>query len=397
MDCKKAKQYMSDYKDFRLPKRAAIRLDAHICGCSRCTHEMDILNQTSLHLKVAYPEITAPIGFSSRVMSEISRSSRRPAPMVVPFKLKRLLMPVAVMAASAILIIGLYYEGAFMTVSPAIEEQPQALIEEVPYQNGNVIDAHNVAEDNETAMLPPLVLPEEPADSELTVEAPHKSVDVEDNVAVVENTPVTIDIPAFREKPVDHSLETVSHIQGTNGYTAITDSSFVDIIPLDERIETNKADLTEIPDFSIFMPRDRIINSISVNVFVGRIDEALEHIERIELLYGIVPDMTETNLLGDGTIAMSRSYTIPSKFVNSIVVGMSSIGAASEVKRSSIDITADYKEMIDAHIKLIRELSATGEGVSELKDLISQMMRLDNMARHEVSNIILTIEDKIDF
>ena len=350
---------------------------------------MDILHQTSLYLKAVYPEITAPIGFSSRVMSEISRSSRRPVPMAVPFKLKRLLMPVAVMAASAILIIGLYFEGAFMTVSPAIEEQPQALIEEVPYQNGNVIDAHNVAEDNETALLPPLVLPEE-------VETPHKSDDVAGNIAVVAITPVAPDTPVLREKPADHSLAAVSNIQKGNGDTAITDSS-VDIIPLDERIETIKTDLTEIPDISIFIPRTRIVNSVSVNVVVGRIDEALKFLERIELVYGMVPDVTETNLLGDGTISMIRSYTIPRSFVNSIVVGMSSIGEISEVKRSSIDITADYKELLDAHIKLIRELSATGEGVSELKDLISHMVLLDNMARHEVSNIIITIEDNIDF
>ena len=128
MDCKKAKQYMSDCKDFRLPERVAIRLSAHICECSKCSHEMDILHKQASHLKMLYPDITAPIGFSSRVMDEISRSSRLPVRVVVPFKLKRLLMPVAAMAACAAMIIGLYYEGAFVTVLPAVYEQPQALI-----------------------------------------------------------------------------------------------------------------------------------------------------------------------------------------------------------------------------------------------------------------------------
>ena len=156
----------------------------------------------------------------------------------------------------------------------------------------------------------------------------------------------------------------------------------------------NEAD---IPDASVFMPRRRVIDSVSVNVSVGTINSGLLKLEQRERFFGISADFEVAEISSDGTIVVMRSYLVPNSQVNSFVIHVSSVGSAVEVKRDRVDITQDYQRMLDLHRQSIINMTATGQGAAEVNQLVADLMFFDERSREGVQNVVVWLIDGIEF
>lgn len=362
------------------------------------------------NLKAIYKDAEAPEGFSSRVMSRIDSPSKG-----ISFKLRRGLRPALAIAACFVLALGMYLAGSglpgvtpsqdLQTAEVPFEEEPVPGVQigqETPYVNGDV----------------PVLIAEAEKDS---LELPSVSIDpASGDVLLAENgqAEVAPDPQATAEAPVSNppvGVRLVNAAEGnndsdsagpsfrkpepivTNGYSHTTAEKPVDIVPLTEQELAFVLSEKEIPHPSVFISRRRVIDSLSVNVSVGTINNALRKIDERERIFGISADTEATELRADGTIVVMRSYIVPTTLANAFIINVSTIGGSDVIKRDSADITEDYNRMLDMHRDLMTDLARTGQGVREINKIAEELLFLDERAKDGVKNVVVWLEDSVDF
>jgi len=361
------------------------------------------------NLKAIYKDVKAPVGFSSRVMVKITAETVKMRSSDKSFGLMRRLRPAIAIAASFILITAIYLAGVGMRVFAPTEDLRTAesplpdaqTINEVPYVNGDrpVL----IAETEDPLDLPPVTV--YPAAEKIPLAESARTEDVPDVVATVQtpvsDTPVDVRLVAVTEDsnggfPVPALRE--HKPAATNGYShAISSNKPVEIVPLVEEQAAFVLSEADIPHPSVFMSRRRVIDSLSVNVSVGTINNALRKIDERERLFGVSADTEATELRADGTIVVMRSYVLPNAIANAFVTNVSAIGSSDGIKRNRVDITKDYNRMLDIHRDFLLNLAGTGQGMRDLNEIAGKLVYLDKRAKDGVKNVVVWLEDGVDF
>lgn len=361
------------------------------------------------NLKAIYKDTKAPAGFSSRVMQRITAEAVRTRPSGISFGLMRRLRPAIAIAASFILITGIYLAGFGMPVLAPTEDLRTAetplpdaqTAKEAPYVNGG--RPLLIAEAEDLLDLPPVTV--YPAAEDMPLAESARVEDVPDAVATVQ-TPVSdppVDVrlvadtvdsngdsapPALREhKPA-----------AANGYShAVAADKPPVIAPLAEQDASFVLSEADIPHPSVFMSRRRVIESLSVNISVGTINNALRKLKERESLFGITADTEAADIRSDGTIIMMRSYIVPTSLANAFIAHINAVGSSGGIKRDRADITQEYNRMLDSHRDLMIDMARTGQGVREINEIAEELLFFDERAKDGVKNVVVWLEDGVDF
>ena len=350
------------------------------------------------NLKAIYKDAKAPEGFSLCVMQRIKVQAQSSPSKDVSFSLRRALRPAIAVAACFVLALGMYIAaGGLPGVSPVedlrtaeapAEDEPKRdvqIVEEVPYINGDgpalMAEAKEVPVD-----LPPVIV-EPPLDNASIAQNGQNNDLPADNVPLLTVSAVNGDSALRRSEPAV-----------ANGHShAVTSDKPVEIVPLTEIQSSFVLSEADIPDTSLFVPRRRVINSVSVNISVGTINKAKLMLEQRERLFGISADVESAEIRSDGTIVTMRSYLVPNSQVNSFVTHVSSVGSAVQIKRDSMDITQDFQRMLGLHRESIINMTATGQGISSVNEIVADLMFLDKRSHEGVQNVVVWLEDAVDF
>jgi len=343
-------------------------------------------------LKMIYKDVKAPDGFSVRVMLKIKSESVQALPSNTSSRLLRRLRPALAIAACFILLLGLYLSNMIMPGVPSIDEREVVQVPfegEIPYVNGD--DPFVMVEPSEKPEVIPFpVIPLAPsADAPL---AQNGQADGLPDTAVDQETPALIPSPPLQDSPVAVRLVTASQDNGG----AVSEPSLLPQL-LAEKVTPFIVDEADIPDASVFMPRRRVIDSVSVNIGVGTINKAKVILEQREQFFGISADFEAVEISSDGAIVAMRSYLVPNSQVNSFVTHVSSVGSAVEVKRDRVDITQDYQRILDLHRQSIINMTATGQGAAEVNQLVADLMFFNERSREGVQNVVVWLIDGVDF
>lgn len=391
MDCKKSRKLMSDRLDSRLPENESSRFDLHNDTCRQCKESYEEVAYIGTLLKVSYPAAAAPAGFSARVMNRIETEEIRKE-FVFPTWFKISLGPVAAMTLSAALLYGIFFAPRALAPVNVPDEQARVIEEvELPFvQENGLEEIVPSLEDSLTVVLPV----EEPDVVIAHVEATQEEVEVEP----VYLEPVVLTPPTQEREPdgvVNGDKPAALPVNGA----AIKVPSVA--IPINDGVvyleEENVFQYAGIPDSSVFKSRKRVIDAAAVSVAVRRIDSSLPELERLAQNNGLTPDMTINSIRDDGTIVVMRSFVVPVRLANTFINSVRSIGDASSVKRSSLDITGEYSDMLATHRQLIGERILDSKDVSQINTLISELVMLDNRSKPGFLNVVVWLEDGVDF
>jgi len=350
------------------------------------------------NLKAIYKDAKAPEGFSLRVMQRIKSQVQGSPSKDVSFTLRRALRPAIAVAACFVLALGMYLAAGGLPGVDPVEDLRTAevpvgdepipdvrIVEEVPYINGDRPALMAQAKE-EPVDLPPVIV-EPPLDNASIGQNAQNNDLPADNVPLVTVAAVNGDSALRRAEPAV-----------TNGHShAVTADKPVVIVPLAEIQPSFVLSEADIPDTSLFMPRRRVINSVSVNLSVGTINKAKLMLEQRERLFGISADVEAAEIRSDGTIVTMRSYLVPNSQVNSFVTHVSGVGSAVQIKRDSIDITQDYQRMLGLHRESIINTTATGQGAAEVNQLAADLMFFNERSREGVQNVVVWLIDGVDF
>ena|GEM_PF-2361869 len=358
-------------------------------------------------LKMIYKDVKTPDGFNSRVMLRIKAEKIQSLPLSLPSRITRDLRPYIAIAACFVLLVGLYFAGSGLPgVSPIDDKEAvNVLVEADPPSDIKIADRVPYLNGEEPLVLTIPSNEGQPVAEDSLVQNGQVN-DVADTPAVVEipvaepSEPVLLEaIAQTNDRP---TLEAPSVIKpepsAANGYAAMTVKDPITEIKLVEdtalTFVLNEAD---IPDYSLFMPRRRVIDSVSINIGVGTINSGLLKLEQRERLFDISADAELTEIRSDGTIVMTRSYVVPASLANAFVTQLSTLGEAVRLNRGSLDITQDYSRLLDAHRDLITDFAATGKGANDINKLVAELMFFDERSREGVRNVVVVLEDGVDF
>jgi len=357
-------------------------------------------------LKMIYKDVKAPDGFNSRLMLRIKAEKVQSLPLRLPSRLARDLRPYIAIAACFVLLVGLYFAGSGLPgVSPIddkeavnvhVEADPSLdikIAEREPYLNGEeplVLtipsnEGQPVAEDSLAQNGQLNDVADTPAVIEIPVAEPSEPVLLE-AIAQTDDRP-TLKVPSARPEP-----------SAANGYSALTvKDPITEIKLIEDTALTLVLSEADIPDISVFMPRRRVIDSVSVNISVGTINSGVIKLEQRERLFNFSADTELTEIRSDGTIVMTRSYVVPASLANAFVTQLSTLGDYVRINRNTLDITQDYSRLLDAHRNLITHFAATGQGAGEINKLVAELMFFDERSREGVRNVVVVLEDGVDF
>ena len=343
-------------------------------------------------LKIIYKDVNAPDGFSLRVMLKVKAEAVRTMPSSASLHLLRRLRPALAIAACFVLLVGLYLTDVISPGVPSIEERETVQVPfegEIPYINGDspVVKAETA---EKPEVIPAPVIPVTPSADLALVQ--NGQADGLPDTAVAQETPALIPLPPLQDSPVAVRLVTASQDNGG----AVSEPSLLPQ-PLAEKVTPFIVDEADIPDSSVFMPRRRVIDSVSVNIGVGTINKAKAILEQRERFFGISADFEVAEISSDGAIVAMRSYLVPNSQVNSFVTHVSSVGSAVEVKRDRVDITQDYQRILDLHRQSIINMTATGQGAAEVNQLVADLMFFNERSREGVQNVVVWLIDGVDF
>ena len=358
-------------------------------------------------LKMIYKDVKTPDGFNSRVMLRIKAEKIQSLPLSLPSRITRDLRPYIAIAACFVLLVGLYFAGSGLPgVSPIDDKEAvnvPVVADKEPYLNGDVSLISEIEEEPSDLTIPSNE--GQPVAEDSLVQNGQVN-DVADTPAVVEipvaepSEPVLLEaIAQTNDRP---TLEVPSVVKpepsAANGYAAMTVKDPITEIKLVEdtalTFVLNEAD---IPDYSLFMPRRRVIDSVSINIGVGTINSGLLKLEQRERLFDISADAELTEIRSDGTIVMTRSYVVPAALANAFVTQLSMLGEVVGLNRGSLDITQDYSRLLDAHRDLITDFAATGKGANDINKIVAELMLFDERSREGVRNVVVVLEDGVDF
>lgn len=395
MDCKMIKKYLSDKVDLRLSQKIESRISAHTSQCRACEHDVELYAATRSLLKSVYPDVIAPSGFSSRVMATIGKGAAKPVYPIWSLRSNKILVPAAAIAACAVLITGLYFQGAFLPAFPGSsdERQAQILQEEILREDESVTDEQSYV--NGEMPLPQaekeVVKVESPSGEIIT--AQNEQNELQPTDILVQEIPELKHPVADQSVPSPESKNRVSVTRTSREQAKPT----ISIVPISSESQTSAFVWPEIPHPSVFIPRERKINTVSITMDVGRIDRVLTEVEDRERLFRVMPEMTVTDLRGDGTIVMMKSYIIPLTHANLFIDSMKALGDTAEVQKSTVDMTLEYDNMLRTHRKLISDVSDGGEDASDINELISQMIVINERSKENVVHVVVWMRDSIDF
>jgi len=415
MDTKRIKKRISDMIGLRLPVKKQTLPEPAESVYSSLRRDSDIQFNQGIILKRIYKDVKAPDSFSSCVMLRIRKEKLKALPLRFSLRLTRDLRPVAAVAACFVLIAGLYFGGAFLPAVPFEDEREtvQTPVEGVdpldiqtaekhPYVNGDgpILSADT---QEEPADVPAPATEVQPAVN--TLLAQNGQVDDLSDDAVTLEAPVIGSSDQVRLVTVSQDNDNADAEEpalpdsfSANGYSrAEAVSKPLEIAPLANENAAFVLSEADIPDTSLFMPRKRVIDSVSVSITVGTINNALRKLEEREQLFEVFADNEATEIRTDGTIVVMRSYVVPKSLESSFIAQVSALGEAAKIKRDSIDITQDYNLMLASHRDYIADLAATGQGVRKINDIVAELVFFDKRANEGVRNVVVWLEDAVDF
>jgi len=366
-------------------------------------------------LKMIYKDVEVPDGFSARVMLRIKAEKVQSLPLSIPSRLARDLRPYIAIAACFVLLVGLYFAGSGLPGVSPIDEKEAVIVpveadpsldikiaDRQPYLNGDV-SLTSEREEKPADLLSPSNENQPVVEDSLAQNG--QLNDVADTSAVIEipvvepSEPVMlVAIAQTDDRPTLKDPSTKPDPPAANGYADMTvKDPITEIKLIEDTALTFVLNEADIPDLSVFMPHRRVIDSVSVNISVGTINSGVLKLEQRERLFDISADVEVTEIRPDGTIVIMRSYVLPTSFANAFVTQLSALGDDARLIRNSLDITQDYTRLLDAHRELIADLPATGQGVDEINRLVSELKLFDERSREGVRNVVVFLEDAVDF
>jgi len=340
-------------------------------------------------------------------MLRITTEKVQPLPLSIPSRLARDLRPYIAVAACFVLLVGLYFAGSGLPGVSPIEDNEAVNVPFVtdsePYLNGNV--SLTLESDEESSDLP---IPSNEGQSvaENSLAQNGQVNDIADTPAVIEipveqpSEPVLLEaIAQTNDRPTSEAPSVIKpDLPAANGYALMTvNDKITETMPIEDKALTFILSEADIPDSSLFIPRRRVVDSLSVNISVGTINSGLLKLEQRERLFDISPDFVITEIRSNGTIVMIRSYVVPTMFANAFVTQLSMLGENVKLNRGSLDITQDYFKLLDAHRDLIIDMSATGKGADEINKLVAELRFFDERSHEGVRNVVVMLEDGVDF
>ncbi len=355
-------------------------------------------------LKAVYPDMKAPSGFAFSVMEDV-RHLNTQVPFVIPAWFGKTLRPVAAIALSAALIFGLFaHDGTDLDVIPAEGGQI--------YENGNETDEPailvepDISGNNQFVQAEPTEPSDEPEMEDISqqtqdtseppaIQDPQINLDVTiGNEAVAEATPK-------QDKPLAFETVAVSPLSpvSSNGNMKVIDDipESITIGRLDREPVIIAFNEAVIPDPSVFVRRERIIEVESIRLSVQRIDKVFSRIEGRAEFFNVKSDMTVTNIRDDGTIIVMKSFNVPSGLADIFVTHIAAFGKVSERDSSRLDITSEYSQMLDEQSELINEVLKTGNKAQELRGLINDLIFFEQRSKPGTKNVVVWLEDGVDF
>jgi len=405
MNCKQITRLMSDKIDLLLPRKVEKQFDIHTRECSLCDTDMKALLSAKQMLKALYPDMSAPLGLRSAVMREIA--SQRGIGAVYSFHslVGRLHKPFAAVALSAAILLGLFALDRNLSGLRELPEEVQQA-----YGNGTKIqETQETAIDDSSngSALAQTDQSEPSAEPKITDEPPVTYVAEE--VTTVQEMPVNEEPPlidatflSVPEEPRSPIVveKTVAEIQPSashNGSVKITEPVLTPVSLNAEYSEPIIFSEADIPDPFVFLRRKRVIEVTTIKITVPRIDKALPLLEDRAELFGFKPDMTNTQLKENGTITVMQSFIVPMGMAHILTNQLFILGSVTSREKSSLDVTSDYSRMLDEHSLLLEEVVKSGTGVRHLKELVEQLMFFDKRSQPGVENVVIWLEDGVDF
>jgi len=409
MDRKFIKKMIFGKKDIRLPEDYIVIDNEQIVW-----QDTSLMNepQMGISLKMIYSDVQAPLGFSERLMDKIREEKR--AKKVLPFSIefKKMLTPFVAVAACAVLLIGLFADGVF---TPSVRDTQIALVDEpvqeipidqtdnevvvaqVPYVNGDQVSEETIPE---AALVEEPIEVDEPVLEDAVVAENGQKEEEElppAPVVVAEAPAAPPAAPVQRNAPI--ALTTVAvpvSVTVEEPVVSIPKPPVEAVQTVEEALPT-VFDKALIPDADVFVNRKRTINSTLINVSVLRIDAALTRLEQIESTLSLKADLVETNLRPDGTIVMVRSYAVPQTTAMGFVNRLTALGIDAKTRNDNADITFEYNLLLQQHRESSQRAFQTGKGFQETNEIISQLMFLNRRSTSGMRNIVVFLEDGVDF
>jgi hypothetical protein len=136
MKCREAKKLLSAYTDGSLDRERTAAFEAHIAGCERCEHELELFSAYRERM-ASLKEAKAPSGFIMGVRSRI-RGAEKEGPKKKPlFSLPRIKVPLELAGALAVVLIAVVI---FRNVIPQKEQPPIPTVMTAPEKAGEITE-----------------------------------------------------------------------------------------------------------------------------------------------------------------------------------------------------------------------------------------------------------------
>lgn len=136
MKCKEVRKLLSVYIDGPLDKERTAALEAHIAGCERCRHELELFSAYRVRM-ASLKEAKAPSGFIEGVRSRIRSAEKEGSKKKPLFSLPRIKVPLELAGALAVVLIAVVI---FRNVIPQKEQPPVPAVITAPEKTEEIAE-----------------------------------------------------------------------------------------------------------------------------------------------------------------------------------------------------------------------------------------------------------------